>query len=262
MRGFLLAGVAAAAVSTALPASAAVVVFSEVKAAWSDAVINAPNNLSYSGNGTGHASVKWGTSTGYGQSGYKFDALSIAPIVIPPAPVSAFTLGKFTHNNWPITGNSLTAVKLTLTTNVTVDGASIGPYSFAYDFVHHETPNGGWICPYSSTGGPGWNTVGVNANGCADKVETEFNSTSDLFQVGNDFYTLKIAGFLVDGEEKEVFITKEKKANVAYLKGRIDYSHSIAAVPEPATWAMMLLGFFGLGSVLRRERARRGLALA
>lgn len=28
-----------------------------------------------------------------------------------------------------------------------------------------------------------------------------------------------------------------------------------AAVPEPATWAMMLLGFFGLGSVLRRRGA-------
>lgn len=28
-----------------------------------------------------------------------------------------------------------------------------------------------------------------------------------------------------------------------------------AAVPEPTTWAMMLLGFFGLGSVLRRRQA-------
>ena len=25
-------------------------------------------------------------------------------------------------------------------------------------------------------------------------------------------------------------------------------------VPEPATWAMMLMGFFGLGSVVRRRR--------
>ena len=28
------------------------------------------------------------------------------------------------------------------------------------------------------------------------------------------------------------------------------------AIPEPATWAMMLLGFGGLGSVLRRRRSR------
>jgi hypothetical protein len=30
--------------------------------------------------------------------------------------------------------------------------------------------------------------------------------------------------------------------------------HPPAPVPEPATWAMMLMGFFGLGSVLRRRR--------
>jgi hypothetical protein len=29
----------------------------------------------------------------------------------------------------------------------------------------------------------------------------------------------------------------------------------VAAVPEPATWAMLILGFFGLGAVLRRRRA-------
>jgi PEP-CTERM motif len=36
----------------------------------------------------------------------------------------------------------------------------------------------------------------------------------------------------------------------------------VRAVPEPATWAMMLLGFFGLGAALRRRHAvsRRGPA--
>ena len=29
----------------------------------------------------------------------------------------------------------------------------------------------------------------------------------------------------------------------------------VAGVPEPATWAMLILGFFGLGSMLRRRRA-------
>ena len=31
--------------------------------------------------------------------------------------------------------------------------------------------------------------------------------------------------------------------------------HSIAAVPEPSTWAMMILGIGGLGAVLRRRRS-------
>ena len=33
-----------------------------------------------------------------------------------------------------------------------------------------------------------------------------------------------------------------------------------AVVPEPATWALMLLGFGGIGSVLRRRRSRAALA--
>lgn len=32
------------------------------------------------------------------------------------------------------------------------------------------------------------------------------------------------------------------------------------AIPEPVTWAMLTLGFFGLGAVLRRARARSGRA--
>ena len=31
-----------------------------------------------------------------------------------------------------------------------------------------------------------------------------------------------------------------------------------AAVPEPATWAMMLLGFFALGATMRASRRERG----
>jgi hypothetical protein len=38
---------------------------------------------------------------------------------------------------------------------------------------------------------------------------------------------------------------------------------AVAAVPEPSTWAMMLLGFAGLGFMAyRRSRKDRGLALA
>jgi hypothetical protein len=30
----------------------------------------------------------------------------------------------------------------------------------------------------------------------------------------------------------------------------------VSAVPEPATWAMLIIGFFGLGSAIRSKRAR------
>jgi hypothetical protein len=37
---------------------------------------------------------------------------------------------------------------------------------------------------------------------------------------------------------------------------------ALGAVPEPASWAMMLLGFFGLGAMLRRARRSTASALA
>jgi hypothetical protein len=45
------------------------------------------------------------------------------------------------------------------------------------------------------------------------------------------------------------------------LAGEIDIPGGGNGVPEPATWAMMLLGFFGIGATLRRRNAG-GLALA
>lgn len=41
---------------------------------------------------------------------------------------------------------------------------------------------------------------------------------------------------------------------------RVGPNAAVAAVPEPATWAMMLLGFGGVGMSIRRRRNRRDLA--
>ncbi len=46
------------------------------------------------------------------------------------------------------------------------------------------------------------------------------------------------------------------------LGGYLDNITISTAVPEPATWAMMLLGFGGLGALLRRRRTLAGFAAA
>lgn len=40
------------------------------------------------------------------------------------------------------------------------------------------------------------------------------------------------------------------------------FTTASAAVPEPGVWAMMILGFFGMGAALRRAKAREALAIA
>jgi hypothetical protein len=36
---------------------------------------------------------------------------------------------------------------------------------------------------------------------------------------------------------------------------RLGFAKLTSAAPEPAAWSMMLVGFFGLGSMVRRRRA-------
>ena len=80
-------------------------------------------------------------------------------------------------------------------------------------------------------------------------------------------------GFLVKDKynnwvQKDVFYTKEEKDNSAYILGSLSVRDApivsipdVPAVPEPATWAMLIMGFGGIGSVMRRQR-RAALAAA
>lgn len=66
-------------------------------------------------------------------------------------------------------------------------------------------------------------------------------SQSAYFNVGSQFYTLNLA------------------TGGATLVGSLGSGELVGltafAIPEPATWAMMILGFSAMGAVLRRRRS-------
>jgi hypothetical protein len=83
---------------------------------------------------------------------------------------------------------------------------------------------------------PGHTTIFTRA------LQTDFNHCSPASSAGE----VCAAQFNVWGNGSSIWVNTQDPMTVFF---------SQSAVPEPATWAMLLLGFFGLGAVLRRRRA-------
>lgn len=228
-------------------AAAVQVEFKNVTGQWSNPV---GASVSYSGNGTDNAKVRWGTSTGQGKSGYNFIGSDFSAVLDQDIDSSgAVNIGEFQHVNFPITGNSISNITLLFTTDVWVGSDFLGTKTFEYNFSHLETTNSSNPC---ANGGA--NGSGVNVNGCADRVTMNFNSNSEVFKIGNKAYTLNLDGFLVDGSPSGGFWTKEGQVNSAFIRGKIDLYSVASAVPEPASWALMIVGFGGAGAMIRSRR--------
>jgi hypothetical protein len=96
------------------------------------------------------------------------------------------------------------------------------------------------------------------------------------FSLANSLFTSPIAGLSyygpADGSPVQTFesvVTLRLSQSLSYsVAGGASYGPDrlgsvtvgTGAVPEPATWAMMLVGFGGLGAVLRRRRGQVALA--
>ncbi|MFL5296709.1 MAG: PEPxxWA-CTERM sorting domain-containing protein [Phenylobacterium sp.] len=89
-----------------------------------------------------------------------------------------------------------------------------------------------------------------------DNVGTTFTFNNRALGNGENFF-----GFQgINGESiRSVAITLNGGGTGDVRQIRLD--QSTAAIPEPATWAMMIVGFGGIGALLRR-RAYRGFAVA
>jgi hypothetical protein len=187
----------------------------------------------------GNEEFRWGQPAASSQrSGLRFAA---APAQTITQSVQ-FTLGTLTYFNNPVFG-AISAVDLLIGANLSIDGTPLtaGPFAFMVDV--DETPNGGnpSACPYPSS------------ISCSDKISIATGGALQTFEIGGQALTLYIDGFLdTNLIPQSSFIAQEQESTAATLVAHFDVA---SAVPEPASWAMMVLGFGFLGGAMRRLRS-------
>ena len=91
---------------------------------------------------------------------------------------------------------------------------------------------------------PGWGTFAQRIIPGSGTVAGTYNDGSAAILIGNDGRTIW-NGFLTDSVASSRLYLNQ----LDYLAG------AVSAVPEPATWAMMITGFGLAGSSIRRRRA-------
>jgi hypothetical protein len=232
-----LAGLSLALIGAS--ASAATVSFSNILGTWFDAS-PAAAITSNTGAGTGNTQVRWDFD-----SGYNFTSVASASVAVPPSPSATFALGTFSHVNFPVF-SSISAIKLGVKADIEVDGVSVGTRNFVFQFLHDETPNGSDPCAYG-----GANGVGVNINGCADRVRVQFTDASESFEIGGLVYTVNVFGFESGGSTVTDFLTAERATNTARLIANVTLRDSLT-VSAPGTASLAVLSLLGMAALRRR----------
>jgi len=232
MKKYTLAA-AIVAIACATNASAATLTIDGVSGVWQNDVPD------YGVSGEGTTSIRWGNPAGwpYQQSGY--DWVNGTPPAIVANEGDAFSLGTFTHLNFPVTGTSLNSADLEV--GISIENGPV--VNTVYNFEHLETPNNAYVC---AAGG---------SRPCPDLVTAALDlGASESFTIGTIEYVFNVLGFSTDGGQTitDSFLTLEEQSNSAELFATFTTRSSV--VPLPAAGWLLVAGIGGLAAMGRRRQ--------
>jgi len=169
-------------------------------------------------------------------------------------PTTGYTLDGTTLTNINVPLASRTAARAVEDDGTVAGWAFIGPAQVGFidvggSFTTYSDPN-------AAPGSTGTIFENINNHGLVAGMWLDSTGADHAFEFNantNVFTEINVAGF----DDVEAFGINDHGDVVLHASNADRSANYIfnAAVPEPATWAMMLTGFFGLGSMLRRRRA-------
>jgi hypothetical protein len=137
----------------------------------------------------------------------------------------------------------------------TFNVATAGTYKVSFDYY---IPNNGIFNPEDADLSASVNSTNF-ANFDADVLGNDNRtwrtaSTTETLQAGSNTFSF--------GLSVPANVANGVQTGKAYAADFVVSNVSVAGVPEPATWVMMLAGFGGLGAVLRMGRRQRLASIA
>ncbi len=103
----------------------------------------------------------------------------------------------------------------------------------------------------------------ANGGGTPNSFDFSFDGISELSFVNDGGFTYTFETFDLTASTASTLLSFTFRQDPSYWRlDDVSVQAAVSGVPEPATWAMMILGFGAAGFVLRRRKATATAALA